>query len=374
MRATTAHLILLGKLLTAIVLLTACSNSDPGTEEEPFEAQGRGVFVLCEGNFNAGNATLSYYNPETRAVENAVFQRANDRRLGDTGQSISLHNGTAYIAVENSGIIWAIDAETFRVRGQLTTGQTEHMTNPRYIHFLSDTKAYVTDLYAPYITIFNPKTMDYVGDISTDQPEAFGYCSTEQMVQYGSEIFTNCWSYSNRLLVVDTRSDALSATIELTSWQPKSMVLDARGKLWVVTDGGYETEEDSFSDNVPHLYRIDAATHEIELDQALDTDESSVQLATNPDGTILYLINNDVYRMGITDMHLPVRPFIKADVNDRGIRHKLYGIGVDPHNGEIYVGDAVDYSQSGVVRRYSSEGTLIDQFRVGINPNGFAFK
>ena len=61
-----------GKLLAVIVLLAACSNSDPGTEEEKFEAEGQGVFILCEGNFNAGNATLSYYDPETRKVENAV--------------------------------------------------------------------------------------------------------------------------------------------------------------------------------------------------------------------------------------------------------------------------------------------------------------
>ena len=362
------------KLLAAVVLLAACSNSDPGTEEEAFNTSERGVFVLCEGNFNAGNATLSYYDPETREVQNAVFQRANDRRLGDTGQSISLRGATAYIAVENSGIIWAIDAATFRVRGQMTTGQTEHMTNPRYIHFLSDHKAYVTDLYAPYVTVFNPKSMTFIASISTKQPEAFGYSSTEQMVQYGHEVFTNCWSYSNKLLILNSEQDVLADSITLSSWQPKSMALDARGKLWVVTDGGYATDEDSFGDNIPHLYRIDAASHRIELDQTLDTDESSVQLATNPEGTVLYLINNDVYRMGIEDTHLPVRPFISAERNERGLRHKLYGIGVDPQTGEIYVADAVDFSQSGVVRRYTAEGVLIDQFRVGINPNGFAFK
>ena len=362
------------KLLAAVVLLAACSNSDPGTEEEAFNTSERGVFVLCEGNFNAGNATLSYYDPKTREVQNAVFQRANDRRLGDTGQSISLRGNTAYIAVENSGIIWAIDASTFRVRGQMTTGQTEHMTNPRYIHFLSDHKAYVTDLYAPYVTVFNPQSMTYIASISTEQPEAFGYSSTEQMVQYGHEVFTNCWSYSNKLLILDSERDVLADSITLSSWQPKSMALDARGKLWVVTDGGYATDEDSFGDNIPHLYRIDAASHLIELDQTLDTDESSVQLATNPEGTVLYLINNDVYRMGIEDTHLPVRPFISAERNERGLRHKLYGIGVDPQTGEIYVADAVDFSQSGVVRRYTAEGILIDQFRVGINPNGFAFK
>jgi sugar lactone lactonase YvrE len=38
------------------------------------------------------------------------------------------------------------------------------------------------------------------------------------------------------------------------------------------------------------------------------------------------------------------------------------------------VADAVDYSQSGTVYRYSADGKPIDQFRTGINPNGFAFK
>lgn len=374
MNRLTYSFIYICMLLAAFVLTAACSNSDPGTDEESFDRSGRGVFILCEGNFNAGNASLSYYDPETRTVENAVFQRANDRRLGDTGQSITLRGQTAYIAVENSGIIWAIDANTFRVRGQLTSGQTAHMINPRYIHFLSDTKAYVTDLYAPYVTIFNPQTMAYTADISTQQAAAFGYCSTEHLVQNGTEVFTNCWSYSNKLLVIDTQRDAVTDSISLSSWQPKSMVLDARGKLWVVTDGGYATDEDSFGDNIPHLYRIDAATHAIELDQALDTDEGSVELATNPDGTVLYLINNDIYRMDITATHMPVRPFIEAERNERGQRHKLYGIGVDPNTGELYIADAVDYAQSGVIRRYSPQGSLIDQFRVGINPNGFAFK
>ena len=361
-------------LLSVGVLVAACSNSDPGIEEENFSQMGQGVFILCEGNFNSGNSTLSYYNPETRKVENGVFQRANDRRLGDTGQSIQLHGGVAYVAMENSGIIWGIDTATFRVRGQLTTGQTEHMMNPRYIHFLGDDKAYVTDLYSPYITIFNPCTFQYIGSISTQQETSFGYNSTEQMVQWGDRVFTNCWSYSNKILVIDTQRDEVCDSIVLSSWQPKSMVLDAHGKLWVITDGGYTTEGDSYGDNIPHLYRIDAATLTVELDQKLDTDEANVALATNPAGTVLYVINNDVYRMDVTASHLPVRPFIEAPRGTNGRRHFLYGIGVNPHNGEIYVADAVDYSQSGVVYRYSDDGTLLDKFRVGITPNGFAFK
>lgn len=356
-----------------MILATVACNNVSESEEEKFDVTGTGVFILNEGNFNAGNSTLSYYNPATQSVENGVFSRANDRRLGDTGQSMAIHGTTGYIAVENSGIIWGIDINTFKVKGQLTASGT-NIINPRYIHFLSDTKAYVTDLYSPYVNIFNPATFEYIGSIPTGEPSVNGYSSTEEMVQYGRYVFTNCWSYNNKILVIDTERDEVCDEIVLGSPQPKSMKIDCNGKIWVLTDGGYATSSGSYGDNVPHLYKIDARTLTIEQDQALDTDEANVQIALNGAGNMLYLINNDIYRMSVTDSHLPVRPFIKAEVDENGNRHKLYGLSVNPTNSDIYVADAVDYRQSGVVYRYSSTGELIDKFNVGINPNCFCFK
>lgn len=375
MRKRYAPSILPGMLLAALGWLAACSGIEDGPAREDFSETGRGVFILCEGNYNSGNASLSYYDPETKQVQNGIFLRANDRKLGDTGQSIALRNATAYIAVENSGILWAIDAGTFKVKGQLTAPQTEHMINPRYVHFLSDQKAYLTDLYSPYITIFNPTNLQYLGSISTGQPTLYGYCSTEQMVQCGDLVITNCWCYSDLLLIIDPRLDAVVDSIHLrTSMQPKSMVRDRHDRLWVITDGGYQADDDAFGDNIPHLYCIDPATRTILSDQALDTDEGNVQLATNQQADTLYVINNDIYRMAINESHLPVRPFIQAPRDSKGRRHKLYGLSVDPRSGDLYVADAVDYAQSGVIYRYSSSGHLLDTFRVGINPNGFAFK
>lgn len=140
-----------------------------------------------------------------------VFYRANDRKLGDTGQSVIIYDGTAYIAVENSGIVWGIDINTFKVQGQLETEGTK-MINPRFVHIVNENKAYVTDLYSPYVNIFNPKTFKYIGAIPTKQPSNRGYSSTEEMVQYGKYVFTNCWSYSNKILVIDTEKDE-SATV-----------------------------------------------------------------------------------------------------------------------------------------------------------------
>lgn len=41
---------------------------------------------------------------------------------------------------------------------------------------------------------------------------------------------------------------------------------------------------------------------------------------------------------------------------------------VNPFNSEVYVADAIDYVQDGVILRYSPEGELLDEFYVGIIP------
>lgn len=360
--------------LSVLLLFSRCSEPIPTVEEEEFEEDGNGVYILNEGNYNYGNSTLSYYNPEQRKVENNVFIRANEFKMGDTGQSITLYDNTAIIAMENCGTIWGIDTKNFKVKAQLTVGDTEHMINPRYVHVVNEEKAYVTDLYAPYITVFHPKTFKYIKSISTKQPEKYGYSSTEQMVQCGHEVFTNCWCYSDLILVIDTHTDEVTDSIHLkSSLQPKSMALDAKHMLWVITDGGYEIGGSSFGTNIPHLYRIDTKTREIVSDQALDPDFGNVKIAMNPSADTLYLINNDIYRMGIEEKYLPVRPFIEAPTDSKGNKHMLYGINVNKRNGDIYVADAIDYTQSGMIYRYSREGKLIDQFKVGVIPNDIAF-
>lgn len=72
--------------------------------------------------------------------------------------------------------------------------------------------------------------------------------------------------------------------------------------------------------------------------------------------------------MDVTANRVPVRPFI--EYRDT----KYYGLIVNPVNGEVYVADAIDYQQQGIIYRYSTEGSLMDEFYVGIIPGAFAWK
>ncbi len=207
-----------------------------------------GVFIVCEGNFMYGNATLSFYLPSTGELQNEIFARANGMKLGDVAQSMTIHDGTAYVVVNNSGVIFGIDPVTFRIRRVI-----RGIGSPRYIWFRGG-KAYVTSLYEPRIAVVDVATASVESYIDTP-----GHTSTEQMVAFGDTLFVSCWSYDDTVLMVDLVAGEVAGEIKVRS-QPRQMALDGAGKLWVLTDGGYG---EGAAPGPPALYRIDAASGRI---------------------------------------------------------------------------------------------------------------
>lgn len=339
-------------------LLGGCMKWEYGLEEI-FDNKGEGLFITNEGNFQYGNASLSYYDPTTKTVENEVFYRANAMKLGDVAQSMTIHNNTGWIVVNNSHVVFAIDTQTFKEIGRIT-----NLTSPRYIHFVSDEKAYVTQLWDNRIFIVNPKRYEIVGHIVCPNM-TMESGSTEQMVQYGKYVFVNCWSYQNRILKIDTETDKV--VDELTvGIQPTSLVLDCNNKLWTLTDGGYDGSPYGYE--APSLYRIDAETFTIEKQFKFSANETPSELQTNTSKDKIYWLNNDVWAMNVTDENLPAKSFLE----NKGTIY--YGLTICPHTGDVYVADAIDYNQQGKIYHYSKEGQLIDEFYVGITPGAFCWK
>ena len=315
----------------------------------------QGVFIINEGNFMYGNATLSVYDPATRVVQNDIFNSINSLPLGDVAQSMVIQNGLGYIVINNSGKIYVINTTSGKYVGKITG-----LTSPRYMHFESTEKCYVTDLYAAKISIVNPTTYQVTGSILTP-----GHASTEQMVQFNEFLFVSCWSYDNTVLVINTKTDQVVDSIK-TGIQPGGLVMDKFSKIWVLCDGGWV--KSGSGGRIPMLQRIDPFAKTIDESFSLTSDANPSRLAINSTGDSLLFINAGIWKFGVNQTNVGDHPFLAAG------KHLYYSLAVDPKTSEIYLSDVIDYQQDGIIYRYSAQGARIDSFKAGIIPGSFCFK
>jgi len=350
-------------ILFFILLFSQCTKDKP-TPLVNYD-KSSGIFVCNEGNFTYGNATLSFLDLENNSIENQVFYNANDFPLGDVCQSMVIKDEKGFIVINNSGKIYVINSSTFKHISTITG-----LISPRYIEFINDQKAYISDLYSQYITVFNPETFEKIDSIFVGN-------STDKMVRYENYIFTNSWSYNDKIYVIDCTQDLLIDSILVTK-QPNSIVLDNNNKLWILSDGGVENS--SFGKEKAALTKINPTTFEIEnIIQFPSLLDSPTELCCDKNGENLFFINNGnakrsesnlggVFQISSVAESLPINPLISAG------EKLFYGLSIDSESSDIYVTDAIDYMQRGWLMRFSQNGEEIDSYKVGVIPGGICLK
>lgn len=341
------------------ILLFGCS-SESGKKDDttpPAPERRSGVFILNEGVYMAGNASLSFYDYADKACEQELFFKANNAPLGDVPTSMVVRNGKAYITLSNSGNIYVVDPVTCKYVGKISG-----LSSPRYIGFIGDTKAYVSNLTAGVIDIIDPTALTVTGSIDLGK----GRCA-EQLVVHDGFVYANLWSYGKQILKIDAKSDKIVDSLEV-GIQPQSLFVDSKGRFWTLADGGYEGSPIGFSD--PQIVCFDPVA--MEVIKTFTIKRTAESMMFNIKMTMIndkiYYISQDLYTMSVEDSALPSAPIVKATAGQ-----SFYSLGVDPTTGDVFVGDAVDYTQAGMVYRYKASGEKVDGFKVGITPGAFCF-
>jgi hypothetical protein len=336
-------------LIFCSVFIFSCRKDKPETFNNTAVVNNSGsVYIINEGNFQFGNAKVSYYDFASGNVAEDLFQPANHAALGDVCQSINSFNNKIYLVLNNSQKIVVVNPSNF-----VQTTTINGFNSPRYFLPVSNNKAYVTDLYANAISIVDLNSNSITGNIPLK-----GW--TEELLQVYGEVFV-CNKNSDKLFVINAASDKISDSI-LISYGANSIQEDKNGKLWVLCNG------DSTKNIHASLRRINPISHQVEKNFSFaDKHDFPQRLKINESNDILFFINGGIFKMNIADNNLPSNSLVPKGT------HNFYGIGVNPVNGDLYAADAIDYVQRGMIYRYKNDGTLISNFLAGIIPSDFYF-
>ena len=340
--------VLITALITAL-LFASCdkeeTETDPGL---PDIVPGEGLFILNEGNYGWGNASLSYYDKVNQEIHHNLYQKANGEHPGDVLQSAFLNGNELWLIVNNSGKVAVTDPVSLE-----QTHVISGLTSPRYMTMASNATGYITDLYAGKVHIVDIQQKAVKGFV-----EVNGW--TEEIIIFGDYAVTPGVE-SGQLYAIDIATNKLVDSLEVPPG-PVSMTTDHDGHLWVLSGG------DPLLKSRPGLYQVDKEDFTIRSKHLLPDEETTYsRLVSCPEGKTLYFLGGDVYSMATEPERTSPETFIQAD------GRIFYGLAVDPDNGDIYVSDAVDYVQRGQMLRHDPNGNLTDIRDTGIIPGGFIF-
>jgi len=345
-------------ILLLYCCIAACMKDKPVAVPNITPGATGNIYVVCEGNYGNGDATLYAFQPSKDSVYGDLYKMANNQPLGDVFQSMQHIGDKLFLCVNNSNKVVVLNANNRVLAATLNIPQ------PRYILPVSPTVAYVSTLYSNEVYIIDPQAMKVTGTITMPGKSAEGMC------MYFNNVFTGSWDTTdNKIFEINTSTGQATNSMTVAGYAPQEVLLDKDQMLWVLS--GYEPERtgaltriDPSTGNILQAYNFPSAVYPLKP-VFNNTKDTLYFIEANYDGGTT---NNGIYRMGIYDTILPSIPFLQAAQNQY-----FYAVGIDPLTGYIYVGDPKGFIQKGSVYVYKPDGTQTASFDVGVGPGHFYF-
>lgn len=355
--------------LFLISCISACKNQPEQTINPKIDNFNNGFFVLNEGTYGFGNATVSFFDKNTNQIKNDIFKQQNDGNyLGDQAQDMVFYDNKIYIVVQNSQTIVVVDAFSFKL---LATIKSDLMKSPRYLKAISKSVAYVSDWESDGVCKINLITNKVEKIIKTGK-------DPEQMQVVDNKLFVCNSGYSfvgnedQTISVIDLISETVSKNINI-GIQPMEMVLDkseniiiaCRGKKVYTNQGEIDVQLSQESS----LWKLNALTFDAIQLQTFSEKEFWIDNLTfsNDKNWLYYSFGGSVFAKNITQ-NIDTKLFTKS----------VYTMQIDSENGNFILGINQGFTSAGKIIRYEISGNKIikslDSATVGILPNAIIMK
>lgn len=309
------------------------------------------VYIVNEGGFGIGNGSVSYYDVMADTVYNNIYQTANGVPLGDVVQSVFVHGDTTYICVNNSNKVEVVKTSTFESIAQI------EVANPRYAVAINDYCYVTSQKYGAYqVKVIDINTLSVVDSIDVG-------ASCEQLAVSNGKLYVanGAWGADSTVTVIDLSSNTVNKTIDVGFYGPSALKVDSTGTVWVLAAG--KTIYDASWAVVGHepsaLIKIDKNTDEVVSTIALFDEKHPSKMEEKGNG-IYISEGTGIYKLALDATAMPSSPIITED---------NYGFTINKESGVIFVLKS-NSSANGTLVRYSAQGNKLNEFEVGVFPNG----
>lgn len=336
-------------LFATAFLLQSCKKDD----ETNLKEYSNGVYIVNEGAFTNGTGTVSFWSRDNQVRDNDIYKNVNGVPVGNILQSMSIHNGLAYLVVNNANKVEIADPKTLENKSTITG-----LTLPRFFVGLNDTKGYVTEWVDVMGTMAGRVAVVNLATKQVTQTITVGIYP-EKMELVGDKLYV-VNSGDSTVTVINTATDAVENTITVGT-APNSIEADKNGHIWVLCGGNAWAS----TPIAPVLVKFNPASPNAQTTLNFSSATGASDLVINAANDKLYYIHNSaVYTVDITAVSLPSSPVVNR---------AFYSIGIDPQTGELYGGDALDYISAGRIIRYNTSFAPVDSFTTDVSPGDFYF-
>ena len=332
------------------VLIFSCKKEE---EQIDIPVVRAGLFILNEGGFMSNNASLSYYNYDTKTLTNDYFASQNQRGLGDTGNDVKIYGSKMYIVVHGSNTVEIVNAKTVKSIKKLSFVNNGTGRQPRYLAFHKN-KAFISS-FDGTVAVLDTATLSVDKFITVGRnPEQLAVANNKLYVtNSGGLSYPN---FDNTVSVIDlnTLTELKKITVVVN---PKEVTVDKYGKVYIKSPGDY--------DKIPAtLVIIDSQTDLVTSSKAFEG--SSMQI----DNDIAYFLT----KSGIKSYDVKTNTVIKENIITDAVTFVYkYGLNYDAVNKELFVCDAKNFVSNGEVFCFGLDGKLKYKLLAGIIPNNVIF-
>ncbi len=346
------------KFLILLLVVVACKKKTKPPAPVTDTNLKNGMIVLCEGLFQQNNAALSWVDFSTGSSSNTFFTDKASRLLGDTGNDMKVYGGKIYIIVNVSSTIEVMEKATGNSIKQISMMNGSVAKQPRFITF-HGSNAFIT-CYDGYVDVLDTASLTITQRIQVGaNPEGLTISNSKLYVANSGGL--NAPNVDSTVSVINLQN--LQEVTKITVGKnPGDIETDSQGDVYVIARGNYS--------NIPsRMVKINAQTDQVVTTFPFDAGG----IEPMGDNFLISYYNNSTSVSNIALFDAVAETMTNASFIGNAQFTTLYGVQYRPSNQKIYCFDAMNYTNTGYVRIFSSSGTYESSYHVGLNPKKIIF-